>query len=363
MTQLAHAGLSKIAVLRASALGDFVFALPAFEALRSAYPAAEVVLFGREWHRSFLDGRCGPIDRVIPVPPVRGVTLAPEAEETADAAKAQERFCEAMRQERFDLAIQLHGGGRYSNALLQRFGATRTIALKTVDAPALDAWIPYIYYQHEVLRCLEVVALAGAPAVGIEPRLQVTQSDQVEAAAVLGPMSAAPLAILHPGASDPRRRWPAAKFAAVGDALARAGARVAVTGTGPEQGLVAELLGAMHAPAQNLSSRLSIGGLAGVLARASVVISNDSGPLHLAAAVGAPTVGIYWCGNLINAGPHSRARHRPLLSWQLHCSECGADCTRDRCDHLVSYVADVSVDEVASAALELMACSDVERCD
>src|SRR3712207_8868396 len=49
----------------------------------------------------------------------------------------------------------------------------------------------------------------------------------------------------------------------------------------------------------------------------------------------AATVGIYWCGNLINAGPVTRARHRPALSWRLDCPVCGADCTRHRCDHPV----------------------------
>ena len=85
------------------------------------------------------------------------------------------------------------------------------------------------------------------------------------------------------------------------------------------------------------------------------MVGNDSGPFHLAAAVGAATVGVYWCGNLINAGPFTRTRHRPLASWRLDCPVCGTDCTRATCDHTASFVAGVSVEDVVEEALDLLA--------
>ena len=63
----------KIAVLRVNGLGDFIAAVPALEALRAAYPAAEIVLLAKDWHAAFLAGRPGPVDRVVVVPPARGV--------------------------------------------------------------------------------------------------------------------------------------------------------------------------------------------------------------------------------------------------------------------------------------------------
>ncbi len=65
--------IGKIAVLRASALGDFIFALPALEALRVAYPQAEIVLLAKKWHADFLANRPGPVDRVVVVPISKGV--------------------------------------------------------------------------------------------------------------------------------------------------------------------------------------------------------------------------------------------------------------------------------------------------
>ena len=343
----------KIAVLRANRIGDFLFALPALEALRAAYPAAELVLLGLPWHRAFLAGRPGPVDRVVVVPAYGGVSTEPG--DDADPAEL-ERFFAARAAERFDLAIQIHGGGRHSNPFLLRLGARLTAGLRTPDAPALDRWLPYIYFQSEILRYLEVVALVGAAPVALEPRLAVTEADSAESRVAVadGP---APLVALHPGATDPRRHWPAAHFAAVGDALTAAGCRVAVTGTAEEAPLVAAVTTQMRREALDLSGRLSVGGLAGLLARCALVVSNDSGPLHLAAAVGAATVGIYECLNLINADPITRARHRPLLSFRLNCPVCGFDSTKGWCEHRESFVADVPVADVLAAARELLGLS------
>src|SRR5437588_12438127 len=105
----------KIAVLRANGLGDFIFALPALEALRVAYPEAEIVLLGKKWHANFLANRPGPFDRVVIVPAFKGVNEEPGLVENP---AEQERFFKAMNHERFDLAIQLHGGGGYANPLV-----------------------------------------------------------------------------------------------------------------------------------------------------------------------------------------------------------------------------------------------------
>jgi ADP-heptose:LPS heptosyltransferase len=343
-------GVRKIAVLRANAIGDYVFTIPALEALKAAYPEAEIVLLGKSWHQEFLTDRPGPVDRVEVVPVTRGVGAPMEAAE--DVAE-QEAFFARMVEERFDLAFQVYGGGRYSNPFLRRLGARLTVGLKTADAVPLDVWIPYIYWQGEVARYLEVVRLVGANPITVAPRVTVTEADQAESRRVVA-VDDRPLVALHPGASDPERWWPTAKFAAVGDALAAAGARVVVTGTAGEAPLAEAIRGEMRWPAEDTTGRLSVGGLAGLLARCAVVVSNDSGPLHLAAAVGTASVGIYWCFNLINAGPVATARLRPFVSWQITCPVCGIDRSQGRCDHHPSFVAGVPTEDVIETALELL---------
>ncbi|EYB68576.1 hypothetical protein DEIPH_ctg020orf0011 [Deinococcus phoenicis] len=346
-------GVRRIAVLRANALGDYMFSLPALEALRTAYPQAEIVLLGQPWHARFLQGRPGPLDRVVAVPPSQGVYVGRDGQADEDAAELN-IFFSRMRGEHFDLAVQLHGGGRYSNPFVLRLGARATVGLRTPDAPPLDRTVPYVYWQHEIMRTLEVVALAGAPAVTLEPRLSVMDSDLAEARQVV-PEDGSPLVALHPGAGDPRRRWSPAHFAQVADALSAAGARIVLTGAGDEAHLTGAVRAAMRFPAADTSSRLSIGGLAGLLSRCALVVSNDSGPLHLGGAVGARTVGIYWCGNAINAGAMSRSRHRPVLSWRLNCPVCGVNCMEGRCDHRHSFVDDVTPAQVLQEVAGLLA--------
>ena len=359
-------GIGKIAVLRANAMGDYLFAVPALEALRAAYPAAEIVLLGSNWHQSFLDGRPGPVDRVVPVPPSRGVREPARGQAEDPAALAD--FVDRMRSERFDLALQMHGGGRWSNPFLRRLGARRTAGFRTPDAEPLDLTLPYAFYQPEVPRFLELASLVGAPPVVLEPRIALTGRDEAEADAALdalaGPGPAPSLVALHPGATDRRRRWPPEHFAVVGDGLAARGARVLVSGSGAERQVVDEVVRRMRHPSVPLLDAVTIGGLAAVYARCAVVVSNDTGPRHLAAAVGAATVGIYWCGNLINAGPLTRRRHRPHLSWTVHCPVCGRNCTEPElpavhrgrgCPHDESFVASVAPTAVLADALDLLA--------
>ena len=337
-------------MLRAGALGDFVFALPAFDALRAAYPDAEIVLLGKPWLAGLLRERPGPIDRVDAVPIARGVGAPPRARQDPAALDA---FFAAMRDSRFDVALQLHGGGRYSNPFVQKLGARVTAGLRAPDAPPLDRTMPYVYHQNERLRLLEAVALVGAKPVTLAPHLAVTARDLAEADAAVPP-STAPLVVLQPGSTDPRRRWPPEHFAALGDALAAAGARVAINGARDEAALVQSIRGAMRRDAIDLAGRLSLSGLAGLMSRARVVVSNDTGPLFLAEAVGAATVGIFWLMNLAMDGALFRTRHRYALATRVACPVCGRPQIDERCEHDPSFVADVSVDAVLAPALELL---------
>lgn len=343
-------GVKRIAVLRSNSIGDFVVALPALEAVRAAYPEAEITYLGADWHTSFLAGRPGPWDRVISVPRYAGVRgdTAP-----TDSADVREFFATQWSQ-RYDLALQLHGGGGHSNPFVSRLGARVTAGSRDAGAPVLDRWIPYLPYQHEILRFLEVVGLVGAVPVTLVPQLEVTEQDRMEVDRVLPPLHP-PLAALHPGANDRRRRWPVEAFAAVADSLAAAGAPVVLVGSDSDAKLTAAVCQAMRFPATDLAGRLSLGATVALLARCRVLVGNDSGPRHLAAAVGTATVGVFWCGNLIHAGPLTRGRHRVGVSFRTGCPVCGRDQGLGRCPHDVSFVADVPVDDVRREALDLLA--------
>jgi ADP-heptose:LPS heptosyltransferase len=345
------AGVRRMAVLRANSIGDFVLALPALAALRAAYPRAEITYLGDTWHPYLLDGRSGPWDRVDVVPPYPGVVGNDPA--TRDSPDVR-RFLAAQRARSYDLAVQIHGGGANSNPLVARLGARITAGLRDDGAPALDREVPYWRYQHEVHRFLEVAGLVGAEPVGLQPRLQVEPADRNAAERVLRGARDCFVAI-HSGANDARRRWPAESFASVAEALMDRGAQVVLVGRGDDDAAAAAQIvsTARRGRPLNLVGQLSLSETVGVLAACRMLVGNDSGPRHLAAAVGTPTVGIYWWKNLLNTGPLTAAGSRVAVSFRATCPICGAEQVHSRCAHDSSMVADVPVDEVISSAIDL----------
>jgi len=340
----------RIAVLRGGGLGDLLFALPAVDALADAYPEAEIVLLGSPLHLELLRDRPGPVARVEVLPRSRGVHGADDE----DDPRATAAFMRRMRSEGFDLACQLHGGGRHSNPFLLALGARHTVGTATPDAAPLERTLPYVYYQHEVVRRLETVALAGAPSVGPEPTIAVSPGERGRGRELTG-AGPEPLVVIHPGATDPRRRWPADRFVEIARRCVADGMRVVVVGAGDDaalaDGVARRAAAGTDGGVVSLAGRIGVGELAGVLAVADAFVGNDSGPRHLAQAVGVRTVSVYWAGNLINAGPLTRARHRVQLSWTTRCPVCGRDATQvgwtaPRCEHDVSFVGDVPVDAV-----------------
>jgi ADP-heptose:LPS heptosyltransferase len=352
----------RIAVLRGGGLGDLMFLLPALWSLKQTYPLAELVLLGTPGHAALLADRPGPVDRVIRLPTATGVFQA-QPGAVPDEAELDE-FFRGARDERFDLAVQAHGGGRWSNPFLLRLGARTTLGTRTADADAVDRWLPYRYHQHEALRWLELVGLVGAPCAEVRARLSVTARDRAEADQALRGLPR-PLVTVHPGATDPRRRWPADRFAEVATALVVDGAGVVVVGSADEAELVRrvrddclrQLPNRYHGSVRGLAGDLRLPGLIGVLAESAVVIANDSGPRHLADAVDTPTVSVFWCANMINAGPVGRARNRTHISWTVACPTCGSDLMppdRTDCGHQDSWVAGVAVDDVLADVREFL---------
>jgi ADP-heptose:LPS heptosyltransferase len=341
----------RIAVLRANGIGDYVVSEPALAALRAAYPDAEITLLGAAHHAALLEGRAAPVDRVLVVPPVAGVRIKtdePDADEATVEAWAAER-----RAEGYDLAVQLHGGGGNSNRLLLRLGATTTVGAATADAPKPDRWVPYTAFQHDTLRWLEVVGAAGAPPVRLEPWLDVTEADLAASREVVAEGDA-PLVVVHPGASDPRRCYPEDRLGRIARALADRGARIVVVGGGAEATKVAEVVRGFGGGAvETVVGGLTLSGLVGLLARAEIVLANDSGPRHIAAAVGTATVAVFTYANLADVAPLTRAQHRVLVSWHGGCRVCGKRVLDGWCDHGASATHDVPEAQVLEATLEL----------
>src|SRR5215212_7939695 len=182
--------VKRIAVLKASALGDFILTLPALDAVRRAYPSAAISLLGRPLHRDLVGGRRDVVDEVIVVP--HG---AIGDEDVGYRPEARAQLLAGMRRD-IDLALQLHGGGRNSNPLVAALGARVTAGARTPDAAPLDRTIHYDVYQSDALRSLETVRLVGATSAPLEPTLPATEEDVSLSRAAL-PDSDRPIALVH----------------------------------------------------------------------------------------------------------------------------------------------------------------------
>jgi ADP-heptose:LPS heptosyltransferase len=348
-------GVKKIAVVRANGLGDYIASIPAMNALRLAYPKAEIVLIGKPWQKGFLEGRPGAVDRVVVAPVSKGVRLEKDQEENPTELK---KFFREMKKEKFDLAIQMHGGGRNSNPFTKNLGAKTTLGLRTPDAIKLDLWVPFIYHQNEVFRYLELVSTIGASTSDILPRVAVMKKDLLEVAKTF-PELRYPFVVIHPGASDVRRRWPAKRFAQVADILSKRGFQIVIIGTGDEKQHIDEITYFMKSAPLIAYNVLSVGGLAGLLSMANIVIANDSGPMHLADSVGTPTVGIIWGGNCVNWVHLNRTTFRFVPSWITNCPKCDANMMTDTvpdngCTHEACFVEKVEVQDVLNTVEQLL---------
>ena len=177
-------------------------------------------------------------------------------------------------------------------ALLLRMARVPTIAAVSVDYPGslLDVRHRVDDDLHEVARGLSLVATLGYRLPeGDEGGLRVRR----DLGADVPDLGGGGYVVVHPGASVPARAWAPERHAALVDALAGAGRRVVVTGGADERALTAMVAGPRQAGVLDLGGKVDLAGLVEVLGRARVVVVGNTGPAHLAAAVGTPVVSLF----------------------------------------------------------------------
>jgi ADP-heptose:LPS heptosyltransferase len=305
----------KIAVFRALQLGDLLCIVPALRALRAAHPAAHIALIGLPWARAFAARFHSYLDDFIEFPGFPGM---PERDCEPAAVQA---FLGEMAKRKFDLIFQMHGDGRFTNPLVALMGATQIAGFHVPgqlcpDPPRFPAWRPR---EHEVTRYLRLLEHAGIQAKGTQLEFPLADADRRECDSF--GLGDAPYAVVHPGSQLASRRWPAQRFAEVADALAADGMRVVLTGTGAEIPLVQETKAFMLQPALDLAGRTTLGGLAALLSRARLLVANDTGLSHIAAATQTPSV-IVACGSDPQRwAPLNCALHRVLWR-EIECRPC-----------------------------------------
>ncbi len=267
-----------ILLLRALGLGDFLTGVPAYRAVRRAFPAHHLLLAA--------PGGLAPlvpltqaVDELLPtgeLEPIRWTGPAP------------------------DIAIDLHGRGPASHQLVAALHPRRLIVFGGEHAGGFTGpiWRPG---EHEVTRWCRLCQESG---INADPRDLLLAPPQPVASA---------FTLLHPGAAAPARRWPAASFAAVGRRLAAGGHAVRITGSAAERDLASRVAHLAGLPGEHvLAGRTSLAGLAALAAVARLVISGDTGMAHLASAYARPSVTLFGPVPPSEWGPPRHPRHQAL---------------------------------------------------
>lgn len=345
----------KVMLLRASRIGDFVCATPAFRALRYALPQAEITLIAMPFIEE-LAARSPHIDRFVAFPGFPGM-----AEQFFDARQAI-AFFQQMQDEQFDLAVQMHGSGVYSNPFTLMLGAQLTAGfVRSGDPPGrLDAALPMPESFPEVRRVLSLTTFLGATPQGEYTEFPLWDEDH-QAVTHLLAGAQPPLIGLHPAAREESKRWAIERFIAVGKLLQQQyGGTVVILG-GPEEWQTAELVTqAIGEAALNLAGKTSLAGLGAAIAQLTILITNDSGPAHIAYALKIPTVTIFGSTDPAVWGaleedqsdqPALKVRHRALLH-QVPCHPCNsATCTVG-----YSCLEGITVEHVVENATAIIQC-------
>lgn len=321
--------MEQIAVLRALALGDLLCAVPTFRALRHAHPDARITLIGLPWAAEFVERFSHLLDGFLPFPGWPGIPQVP-----VDPARTA-RFLADAQAERFDLAVQLQGSGLASNAFAVLLGARQTAGFLP---PGLDAppgpgqWLHHEPRGHEIHRLLRLAPAFGSGHRPAPPddRLEfpVRDVDRVTAGGILAQagLTRGAYAIVHPGSSDPRRRWPVDAFGEVARELRLAGLGVLVTGVANEAALTARVATAARGPSLDLAGRTGLGVLAALVEGARLVVSNDTGVSHLAAALGVPSVVVFVGSDPERWAPLDGERHTAVGSGRPDPGAPGGGC-------------------------------------
>jgi ADP-heptose:LPS heptosyltransferase len=242
------------------------------------------------------------VDRFLPFPGFPGI-----AESPPDAART------APRWPGFDLVIQMHGSGEVSNGFVATLDATHSVGFGRPGERRLTTALHWVESEPEPWRWLRLAEAVGAARAGLHLDVPVTPAERARVAALIGPRAERPLIGLHVGASDPSRRWPADSFARLGDRLAeRFQARIVLTGSEQERSLTASVGHKMTATSLDLAGRTNLGELAALISALDLLVTNDTGVSHVAAATQTPSIVFFGPTRPARWAPLDRRRHQVI---------------------------------------------------
>ncbi len=337
----------RILVVRTDRIGDVVLSTPVIKALRVSYPQAFIAMMVSPYAKDILDGN-PYLDEVI----------------TFDKDRKEKswwgcfKFSHFLKKKKFDLAIVLHPTQRvhlviFHSGIPKRVGYNNKYGFLLTDKfehTKQRGEKHELEYNLDLIERLGIEPKDKLPFVAIKPESEQWVEELFEKETI---RKADKLLAINPGASCPSKIWPAERFAEAADKLvAIFGFKVLVVSGSRETALAENVIRYMHNKPVNLAGRTSVSQLASILKRCRLFISNDSGPVHIATAVGVPVISIFGRAQA-GLGPK---RWGPvgekgrILHKTVGCVECLAhNCTKG-----FLCLKAITVDDVLSLATSIM---------
>ncbi len=322
-----HPQKNHILVVATTALGDTLWATPAIESIRTHFPHCYLAVLTSPIGMQVLKNN----------PHIDKLFLLKEP-----VSKHFFSLWKELYQEQFDTVLLFHASQRLTLPLSALLGASRLIGTAGINK-GLDCLLTHPLpnqAQHEIVRRLKIIE-----TIGIKP---TTQKLSIFINETLPPRSEGPWIALHPGSKDAFRRWPKEKFIELGKRLKRElGCEILITGTKEEKSLMEEIGSQIPGAHVDLPNR-AFREFAALLNQMDLLISNDTGPVHLACALDKPVVAIYASTDPALCGPHT-AKKAKVISRRATCDPC----LKRKCHQPFCFL-QIGVDEVFQAARSLI---------
>ena len=337
----------RILIVRTDRIGDVLLSTPVIKVLREAYP------------RSYIAMMIGPNARdIVESNPYLDEVIVYDKDAKHKSFAASVRFADSLAKKHFDLAIILHPTNRvhlvtFFAGIPRRVGYNRKLASLLTDRithTKQEGEKHESEYNLDLLRHLGIGVNEPALCIPVKKEAQSWVQEMLDRSGI---KKTDRLLAIHPAASCPSKIWPAERFARTADALAnKFGLKVLVVSGIRDIKIAGAVINSMASPAIDLAGKTTVAQLAAVLERCSLFISNDSGPVHIAAALGIPVVSIF--GRKQKGLSPKRWGPLGQKSKFIHKDAGCAVCLAHNCVKEFACLRSISADDVVAAAEELL---------
>lgn len=325
-----HGPKASFLIIRPGGIGDAVLLTPALCELKNTYPNCHITILAERRNAS-------------------AFSLIPEVDQLYCYDKPAELWQAVSK--KYDVVIDTEQWHRLSAVVARLIRSPMKIGFATNERCRMFTYsLPYSHDEYEVSsfkRLLEPLVGVSEQAAPPFPFLTIPATAQESVGKLLATLDDKPFVTIFPGASIPERRWGADRFRAVAAELAQKGYGIVVVGGALDLADAQTIAGESDL---NLAGKTSLAETAAVLARSALLVSGDSGVLHIAVGLGIPTVSLFGPGRALKWAP--RGEHHIVINKGLPCSPCTTFGTTPPCPCNARCMQEITVAEVVTHCLK-----------